>query len=233
MHSAFCELYMIYLAILITKCARSSSLTCSMHTLCALSTLLLQPVLTLPTTVLTPSNSLNDTSILLLGATNTTDSNFLPSPTPLSFDLFGSRANAIHFQIPNTPFKLIFGFFGDLIPVSEVSAAFEGAHLQILGPLGQHPTSPIPGDQFVYGRSGVRISVLVNKTTVMTWRQLSTVLGGLYGFMVGPPEHFQLLTCEVSFTGHGKMGYASVWYYPPRLQVTKDEHSIMALSEEE
>ena len=195
-----------------------------MRALCALSTLLLQPFLTLPTTALTPSSSLNDTSIILLGTTNITGSDSLPSPTPLTFDLFGSRANAIHFRIPNTPFKLVFGFFGDLIPVLEVSAAFEGAHLQILGPLGQHPASPIPGDRFVYGRSGVRISVIVNKSTVMTWRQLSTVLGGLYGFMVGPPEHFQLLTCEIAFTGHGNMGFASVWYYPPSLQVTKREH---------
>ena len=192
-----------------------------MHALCALSTLFLQALLTLPTTVFCPSDFLNDTSILLLGATNTTGSNSLPSPTPSTFDLFSSRANAIHFRIPNTPFKLIFGFFGDLIPVSEVSAAFEGAHLQIVGPLGQHPNSPIPGDRFEYGRSGVRISVIVNRETVMTWRQLSTVLGGLYGFMTGPPEHIQLVTCEISFTGRGNMGFASVWYYPPRLQVTK------------
>lgn len=55
----------------------------------------------------------------------------------------------------------------------------------------------------------------------MTWKQLSWVLGGMYGFMTGTPEYYQLLTCEITSRGIGSVGFASVWYYPQRLQVTK------------
>ena len=55
----------------------------------------------------------------------------------------------------------------------------------------------------------------------MTWKDLSYVLGGMYGFMAGNPEHYQLLTCEIAYAGRGNVGFASVWYYPPTLAVTK------------
>ncbi len=150
---------------------------------------------------------------------NTNDTKLLLALTDPSIDT--QTGNAFHFPIPNTPFILIIGFLGDAIPISGVWAAFEGAHTQIIGPLGQHPSSPIPGERFEYGEQGVRITVLVKRGTIMTWKQLSWVLGGMYGFITGAPGHYQLLTCEISFTGHGMVGFASVWYYPPSLQVTK------------
>ena len=132
-----------------------------------------------------------------------------------------STVNATHYQIPDTNIKLVFGFFGDTIPDQDVSSAFEGVHSQILYPLSLNPGLPIPNNRFDYGRSGVRITVLANRRDSMTWRRLSQVLGGLYGFMQGPPEHKQFLTCEIFEIGHGNRGYASVWYNPPSLQVTK------------
>ena len=130
-----------------------------------------------------------------------------------------STVNAIHYKIPDTNTKLVFGFFGDTIPDSEVSSAFEGAHSQIIYPLGLTPSLPIPHNRFDYSRSGVRITVLAQRTG-MTWKQLSQILGGLYGFMTGPPEHIQALTCEIFEIGHGTKGYASIWY-APSVQVTK------------
>lgn len=140
----------------------------------------------------------------------------LPDPSPNA-----SAVNAIHFRIPNTPFKLIFGFLGDAIPRTEVGAAFEGALSQIVDHLGQRPDSPIPGERFEHREEYIRITVLEKPGTAITYKQLSWVLGGMYGFMTGNPEHYQLLTCEISFIGHGNIGFASVWYYPPNLQVTK------------
>lgn len=337
-----------------------------MHTLCAISTLFLQPLLTVPTTVFLPSDVGNKSSNSPQDAINTssnglTGSNSLPSPTSLTFDLFGSQipssavnaafngavtrispflqnqpddpitnnnfqyravggsvqigvtgvlnhllswqqlnsvlrqasgfmngdlgasrqhmqelsfeiikdgtkigdglvsyhpslglesgdsmppkmtnanntglllpatdhslssmtANVIPFPIPDTPFTLMFGFLGDAIPISNVWAAFEGAHAQIISPLGEHPASPVPGGLFEYDKENVRISVLAGRGIVMTWKQLSWVLGGIYGFMAGTPEHYQLLTCEIVFVGHASVGFASVDYYPASLEVKK------------
>ena len=50
---------------------------------------------------------------------------------------------------------------------------------------------------------------------------MSWVLGGIYGFMTGTPEHDQLLACDIEFTGHGNVGFASVGNYAPSLEVTK------------
>ena len=132
-----------------------------------------------------------------------------------------STVNATHYIIPDTNTKLVFGFFGDAIPNSCVSSAFEGAHSQIVYLSSLHPGLPVPHNRFDYSRLGVRITVLANQRTTMTWKQLSQILGGLYGFMVGPPEHNQVLTCEIFEIGHGNRGYASVWYNPPSVQVTK------------
>ena len=131
-----------------------------------------------------------------------------------------STVNATHYKIPDTNTKLVFGFFGDAIPDSGVSSAFEGAHSQIVYPLSLNPGLPIPHNRFDFTKSGVRITVIGNQRT-MTWKQLSRILGGLYGFMVGPPKHNQVLTCEIYEVGHGRKGYASVWYNPPSVQVTK------------
>ena len=328
-----------------------------MHIFCALSSLLIRPLLAIPTTVLSPSDLRRDISISLLEPTDTssnllTDSNSLPSPCSLIFDLFGSQLpstavnaafrgaitkiqpslhsrpedpitnddfqyrttggsiqigvtailrheiswqrldsvlrqtssfmngdptpiqqhmqelsfqiindgiligeglisyrpprrlrsrdpstgnlkgtellvlptgpslnvstlNAIPFRIPGTSFKLFFGFLGDAIPAERVWAAFEGAHSEIIVPLGQRPSSPIDGARFDYIEQGVRITVLVNIGRIITWKQLSWVLGGMYGFITTPPGHYQLLTCEIANLGNAKLGFASMWYYPP------------------
>ena len=146
------------------------------------------------------------------------DANLVARAAP-SLEL--STVNATHYKIPETNTKLIFGFFGDAIPDSCVSSAFEAAHSQIVYALSLYPGLPVPRNRFDYSRLGVRITVLANQRTTMTWNQLSRILGGLYGFMVGPPEHNQVLTCEIFEIGHGTKGYASVWYNPPSVQVTK------------
>ncbi len=148
----------------------------------------------------------NDTTLLL--ATND------PSVKSLT-------ANPIPFRIPDTPFTLEIGFLGHAIPMSNVHSAFAGAHSDIINPLAQHPTSPVPGDRFDYEKDGVRIIVLADKGIVMTWKQLSWVLAGIYSFMSGTPEHFRLLACHIEFIGHGNVGVASVGYSPPSLEVTK------------
>ena len=136
-----------------------------------------------------------------------------------SLDL--STVNSTHYIIPHTNTKLVFGFFGDAIPDPDVSSAFEGAHSQIVYYLSLNPDLPIPHNRFDYSRSGVRITVLAKKRTTMTWKQLSQILGGLYGFMNGSPEHKQALTCEIFEVNHGTKGYASVWYNPPSVEVNK------------
>ena len=134
---------------------------------------------------------------------------------PTDPSLNGSTLNAIPFRIPGTPYKLFFGFLGDPIPAERVWAAFEGAHSKIIMPLGERPASPIPGERFDYIEQDVRITVLVNIGRVMTWKQLSWVLGGMYGFITTTPGHYQLLTCEIANLGNAKLGFASMWYYPP------------------
>lgn len=146
----------------------------------------------------------------LINLTNADDTKLPLAPTdPL---LIALRANTIPFRIPDTPFALIFDVLGDAIPILSVWAAFDGARSQIISPLGQHPSSPIPNDQFEYEEESVRITVLPDKEIIMTWKQLSWILGGMYAFMTGAPEHYQLLTCDIEFVGHGKVGSASVWY---------------------
>lgn len=153
----------------------------------------------------------------LLSLKDANDTEFLVARAALSLNL--STVNAIHYKIPDTNTKLVFGFFGDAIPEPDVSSAFEGAHSQIIYPLSLSPGLPIPHNRFDYGRSGVRITVLANSAKTMTWKQLSQILGGMYGFMTQPPEHNQDLTCEIYEVGHGNKGYASIWYNP--VQVTK------------
>ena len=132
-----------------------------------------------------------------------------------------STVDAIHYRIPDTNWKLVFGFFSDAIPDRIVASAFEGAHSRIIYHLSLSPGSPIPRNRFDYSLSGVRITVIGNERALMTWKQLSVVLGGLYGFMNGPPEHYQVLTCEIYDVGHGTKGYASIWYTPPGVPANK------------
>ena len=132
-----------------------------------------------------------------------------------------STVNATHYRIPNTDTNLVFGFFGDAIPDLDVSSAFQGAHARIVYQLSLNPDLPIPHNRFDYSRSGVRITVLAKQRTTMTWQNLSQILGGLLGFMQGPPEHLQILTCEVYEVNDGKKGYASIWYNPTSIQVNK------------
>ena len=155
----------------------------------------------------------------LLGLNGAKETDLLLARAAPSLEL--STVNATHYKIPNTNLKLVFGFFGDTIPDSVVSSAFEGVHSQLLYPLSLNPGLAIPNNRFDYSLLGVRITVLVDRRTTMTWKQLSGVLGGLYGFMQGPPKHNQLLTCEIYDVGHDKKGYASFWYNPPSVQVTK------------
>ena len=166
-----------------------------------------------------PSHSFQSGHLLPVNPTDANDTNFQLARTDPSLN--ASTVNAIHFKVPDTPIKLIFGFFGDALPSHDVWAAFEGAHSQIVRPLAQHPGSPIPGERFEYRGSNIHITVLANKGTIMTWTQLSWILGGVYGFMTGRPERYQLLTCEISQLNRGNVGFASVWYDPLSLQVRK------------
>ena len=135
--------------------------------------------------------------------------------------LYTPTVNGIFYPIPNTPFTLNFRFFGAAIPVANVSAAFEGADFQIIGSLAQDPDSPIPLVGFDYFRQGVRITVSTYSVITMTWTQLSSVLGGMYGFMMGTPEHYQVLACDVLFIGRGSVGLASISDYPRKPKVTE------------
>ena len=151
--------------------------------------------------------------------TNSNDTRVLLAAMDRSID--PSTADSIPYPIPESPFTLFFEFFGNAIPRSNVWAAFEGIYLDIFDSLSQHPASPISGNRFEYAKDGVRITVLVNKGVIITWKQLSWILGGMYGFMTGTPEHYQHLTCDVVFIGHGSVGFASIGYLTPSLEVTK------------
>ena len=155
----------------------------------------------------------------LANLTNLNSTGLLLSATDPS--LYTPTVNGIRYPIPNTPFTLNFRFFGATIPISNVSAAFEGAHSQILGFLARHPDSPIPVVGYEYFLQSVRITVSTYTMTTMTWTQLSTVLGGMYGFMMGTPEYYQVLACDVLFIGRGSVGLASISYYPLRPKVTE------------
>ncbi|KAL9072406.1 MAG: hypothetical protein Q9161_003576 [Pseudevernia consocians] len=166
-----------------------------------------------------PSHGLQSANSPLANLTNSNDTRLLLAATDPSIKSL--TANAIPFRIPDTPFTLVFGFLGLAIPISKVSVAFDGAYLDIISPLAQHPASPIPGNRFEYEKDGVRFIVLANEGNIMTWKQLSWVLGGMYTFMDGTPEHYQVLACHIVFVGHGNVGVASVGYNPPGLEVTK------------
>ena len=166
-----------------------------------------------------PSRGLQSANSPLSNLTNSNDTRLLLAGTDPSRKSL--TANAIPFRIPDTPFTLVFGFLGPAIPISNVWVAFEGAYLHISSPLIQHPASPITGDRFEYEKDGIHIIVLANEGIIMTWKQLSWVLGGIYSFMVGTPEHYQVLACHIVFVGHGNVGVASVGYNPPSLEVTK------------
>ena len=166
-----------------------------------------------------PSPGLQSANSTLVNLTNSNDTTLLLATNDPSVNSL--TANAIPFRIPDTPFILEFGFLGRAIPISNVHSAFAGAHSDIINPLAQHPTSPIPGDRFDYEKDGVRIIVLADKEIIMTWKQLSWVLGGIYSFMSGTPERYRILACHIEFIGHGNVGVASVGYSPPSLEVTK------------
>lgn len=165
------------------------------------------------------SPGLQSANSMLANLTNSNDTRLISAATDPSINLL--TTDPIPFPIPDTPFTLIFGFLSQAIPTPSVEAAFEGVHSEIFGSVAEHPTSRIPGDRFEYDKDFVHIIVVANQGIWMTWKQLSWVLGGLYGFMTGTPEHCQILACDIVFTGHGNIGFAAVGYYPPSLEVTK------------
>lgn len=73
-----------------------------------------------------PSRGPQSGNAAIANVTKANGTELLPPPTDPSLN--APKAGAIRFRVPDTPFTLIFGFFGDAIPVSEVWAAFEGAH---------------------------------------------------------------------------------------------------------
>lgn len=166
-----------------------------------------------------PPRGLQSASSTLANLTSSNDTRLLLAATDPS--VHAVTANVIPFRIPDSPFILNFVFLGDAIPITNVWAAFEGAHVEILGPLTRHAASPIPDDVFEYTLDGILITVVANKGIIITWKQLSWVLGGMYGFMTGTPEHYQRLMCDVVFVGHGSVGSAAVGYHRPSLEVTK------------
>ena len=166
-----------------------------------------------------PLRGLESGHSTLANLTNLNRTGLLLSATDPS--LYLPTVNGIRYPIPDTPFTLNFRFFGAAIPISKVSAAFEGAHSQIIGFLAQEPDSPIPHVGFDYFRQGVRITVSTYSVITMTWTQLSSVLGGMYGFMMGTPEHYQVLACDVLFRGRGSVGLASISDYPREPKVTE------------
>ena len=91
--------------------------------------------------------------------------------------------------------------------------------MAIFDALTRYPASPISSDGFEYEKDGVHIAVLASKGDVITWKQLSCILGGLYGFMTGTPTHFQHLMCGIVFVGSYRVGLASI--SAPSMQVTK------------
>ena len=149
----------------------------------------------------------------LLGLQDVNETELLVARAAPSLGL--STLDAIHYTIPDTNTKLVFGYLGDVIPESVIPLVFEGAHSRIIYHLSRDPGLPIPHNRFDYSLSGVRITVFGNERALLTWKKLSVVLGGLYGFMNGPPERYQVLTCEIRDVGHGTKGYASIWYTPP------------------
>lgn len=165
-----------------------------------------------------PSLSLQSADSTLANLTNPNNTGVLLAAMDRSI----STAYPVPYPIPSTPFTLLFDSFGNKIPTSKVHAAFEGAHVDILDSLVQHPTSPISGGRFEYEKGGVRIAVQASKGVNITWKNLSVVLGGLYGFMTGTPDHYQHLTCGIVFSDRYRVGLASVTYYLiPSLDVTK------------
>ena len=166
-----------------------------------------------------PLGELQSGQSTLANLTNPNSTGLLLSATDPS--LYTPTVNGILYPIPGTPFTLSFRFFGVAIPTSNVSAAFEGAHSEILGFLVRDPYSPIPPVGFDYFQEAVSITVTAYGVIIMTWTQLSAVLGGMYGFMMGTPEHYQVLACDVLCTGHGSVGLASISYFPPSPKVTE------------
>lgn len=157
-----------------------------------------------------PLRGLGSGHSTLANLTNLNRTGLLLSATDPS--LYTPTVNNIFYPIPGTPFILNFRFFGAAIPISNVSAAFEGAHSQILGFLARDPDAPIPRVGFEYFLQSVRITVSTYTLTTMTWTQLSSVLGGMYGFMMGTPGYYQVLACDVLFIGRGSVGLASISY---------------------
>ena len=164
-----------------------------------------------------PSLSLQFADSTLANLTNPNDTGVLSAAMDRSIP----TADPIAYPIPNSPFTLVFDFFGNTIPTSNVCAAFEGVYLAIFDSLSQHPASPISIHGFEYEKDGVRITVLASKGVVITWQQLSCILGGLYGFMSEKPEHYQHLTCGIVLVDRYSVGLASIGYVTPRLEVAK------------
>ena len=166
-----------------------------------------------------PSRVIQFESSMLPNLTNSNDTGFLLPATDPS--LKSKTADIIPFRIPDTPFTLMFDFLGHAIPILNVWAAFEGAHSEIASPLGEHSASHIPGGLFAYSKENLHITVLATGGIGITWKQLSWVLSGMFAFITGMPEHYQVLTCDIVFIGYGTLGYASLGYSPSRMEVKK------------
>ena len=199
-----------------------------MHNLCALSTLLLQPLFTASATALLQSNFKNDTSISSIEINNTTPSslsgiNSHPSPTSLIFDLYDSR-----------------------IPSSAVNAAFSGAITKIYPFLQGQAGDPITNDDFQYRAIGgsVQLGVAAVRHHGISWQQLDDVLRQVSNYMNGGPgegrPHLQELSFEIIVNairvGEGLVlyrpagGFISQYPPPASLKDANDTKVVLALT---
>lgn len=124
-------------------------------------------------------------------------------------------SDRIPVPIPNTPFTLLFDYFGPPIPPAEFDKSFTASNLRIIDYLGHSTNYPISYDRFEYDDSAAHIAVIGTRGTSITWLQLFRILQGLRGVVIGAPPRYQNLHYEIYSAVDGLIGFGLLWMNDP------------------
>lgn len=149
--------------------------------------------------------------------------NVVPNPankTSLSSkegELLSGLATDMSFHVDGTNINLTFTWLGNPIPAAKLNSVFRGAFLEMAPMLQDSANEPIPNDKYLYTKAvgKAEIAVQIYGTNQMSWRQVNSVMLGLYRFTNGigtvhEREHHRNLGFDVKDEHATIIGYGNL-----------------------
>lgn len=128
-----------------------------------------------------------------------------------------SLATEISFHVDGTNIDLTFIWLGSPLPADKLNNAFRGAFLEMAPMLKESANEPIPNDKYLYTKTvgKAEIAFQIYGMNLMTWRQVNSVMLGLYRFTNGigtvhERENYRNLGFDVKDKHGTTIGYGNL-----------------------